>query len=100
MLRAAFQNEPSLDFQLPEARAAMKAALASVGAQLGGCHPLLIGGERRETGRWITSTNPGNLDQVVGEVAKAGPTEVEAAVEAASCAFQQWRRMSVTGRAS
>jgi 1-pyrroline-5-carboxylate dehydrogenase len=100
MLRAAFKNEPSLDFQQPEARAAMQAALEEVGAQLGRRYPLIIGGEARETGQWLTSRNPGNRDQVVGEVAKAGPAEVEAAVETATCAFREWRKMSATGRAS
>src|SRR3954454_25169608 len=99
-MRNPFVSEPSVDFSIEANRAAMREALATVKGQLGQRYPLLIGGERRETGRWITSTNPGNLDQVVGEVAKAGPAEVEAAVEAANCAFQQWRRMSATGRAS
>ena len=100
MLRAPYQNEPSLDFTQPAAREAMQTALAEVGRQLGQRHKLLIGGEWCETGQWLTSTNPGNLDQVVGEVAKAGAAEVEQAIEAALCAFRDWRRMSATGRAS
>ena len=76
-MRAPFQNEPSLDFSLPENRAAMQQALNEVEAELGRRYPLIINGERRETGEWITSTNPGNPGQVVGEVAKARPQVLE-----------------------
>ena len=99
-LRAAFHNEPSTDFSIEENRAAMKAALDDVRSQLGKRYPLVIGRERRETGEWITSTNPGKPDEVVGEVAKARPQDVEDAIEAATCAFQSWKKMSATGRAS
>ena len=70
-MRAAFQNEPSLDFSIEENRAAMRDALKQVESQLGQRYPLIIGGERRETGQWITSTNPGKPDQVVGELPDA-----------------------------
>ena len=86
-MRAPFQNEPSLDFSLPENREAMKAALRDVESQLGQRYPLVIGGERRETGKWISSINPGNLDQVVGEVARARPKDAEDAIAAATAAY-------------
>ncbi len=78
----------------------MRAALMRVGEQLGPAYPLIIGGERRETGEWITSINPGNLDQVVGEVAKARASDVEDAIAAAEWAFKTWRKMPAEGRAS
>ncbi|HEV2129000.1 MAG TPA: L-glutamate gamma-semialdehyde dehydrogenase [Thermomicrobiales bacterium] len=56
--------------------------------------------EPRETGQWIRSINPGNLDQVVGEVAKARPADVEDAIAAAEEAFASWRKMPAEGRAS
>ena len=99
-LRAPYQNEPYTDFSVEENRAKMREALDAVGKQLGQRYPLVIGGERRETGEWITSTNPGNPSQVVGEVAKGRPEDVEAAVAAAEKAFKSWRKMSATGRAS
>ena len=99
-MRGPFTNEPSLDFSLAENRASMKAALRQVEGQLGQRYPLVVGGERRETGRWIRSINPGNLDQVVGEVAKARPADVEDAIVAAEQAFAAWRAMPVEGRAS
>ncbi|MBX5446305.1 L-glutamate gamma-semialdehyde dehydrogenase [Sphaerobacter sp.] len=99
-MRGPFQNEPALDFSLPENRAAMRAALEQVKSQLGQRYPIVIGGERRETGEWIRSVNPGNPDQVVGLVAKARAADVEDAVKAAEAAYQEWRRMPASGRAS
>ncbi|MDP9369639.1 MAG: aldehyde dehydrogenase family protein, partial [Chloroflexota bacterium] len=99
MMRGAFTNEPSLDFSLEENRVAMRAALAAIEGQLGQRYPLVIGGERRETGDWIRSVNPGNLDQLVGEVAKARPSDAEDAIAAAEQAYASWRRMPVEGRA-
>ena len=49
-MRAPFQNEPSVDFSVEENRAAMREALKTVESQLGQRYPLIIGGERRETG--------------------------------------------------
>jgi len=100
MLREPFQNEPSVDFSVPENRKAMQAALASVEKQLGRRYPLIIGGERRETGQWLKSINPGNLDQVVGEVAVARRQDVDDAIAAAEKAFKTWRTMPAEGRAS
>lgn len=99
-MRGQYQNEPSLDFSLEENRAAMRAALAQVERELGQRYPIVIDGKRRESGKWITSVNPGNPSQVVGEVAKAGPKDVEDAVAAAEQAYASWRYMSAKGRAS
>ncbi|RIK46217.1 MAG: L-glutamate gamma-semialdehyde dehydrogenase [Chloroflexi bacterium] len=99
-MRGAYHNEPSLDFSVPANREAMQAALAHVAGQLGKRYPLIIGGERRETGAWLRSVNPGNLDQVVGEVAKARAADVEDAMRAAEAAQKVWRTTSAEGRAS
>lgn len=100
MLRAAFQNEPSADFSDPAVRDAMQTALAEVGGALGRDYPMIIGGERRESGQWITSTNPGNLEQIVGRVAKASNDDALDAIAAAQEAFRDWRKISAVGRAS
>src|SRR4051812_27692705 len=41
-----FKNEPFTDFNKPENKAAMEAALQKVQAELGREYPLVIGGER------------------------------------------------------
>src|SRR5690349_7311429 len=94
-LRSPYHNEPYVDFNDEGTRQAMLDALACVKSQLGQTYPLIIGGERRETGEWITSTNPGKLDQVVGKVAKARASDVEDAIAAAGAAFKTWRKMPV-----
>ncbi len=99
-MRAPFQNEPSLDFAVPANREAMREALRAVGADLGRRYPLIIGGERRETGEWISSTNPGRHGQLVGEVASARPQDAEEAIAAATATFERWRRLPAKGRAS
>lgn len=99
-MRAPFSTEPSVDFSEPAAKEAMRAALRAVEGQLGQRYPLVIGGERRETGQWITSVNPGKPEQVVGEVAKASAKDVEDAIAAAETAFATWRKMPAEGRAS
>jgi 1-pyrroline-5-carboxylate dehydrogenase len=100
MLREPFYSEPSVDFSVPENRAAMEAALREVEQQLGQRYPLIIGGERRETGQWLKSVNPGDLDQVVGEVAMARRKDVDDAIAAAATAYKKWRNMPAEGRAS
>jgi 1-pyrroline-5-carboxylate dehydrogenase len=99
-MRGPFSNEPGVDFSIDANREAMLQAIAHVGSQLGQRYPIVIGGERRETGAWITSINPGNVDQIVGEVAKATASDVQDAIDAAKCAYETWRRTPAEGRAS
>src|SRR3954452_17122044 len=99
-MRSEFVSEPSVDFAVEANRAAMREALACVESQLGESYPLVIGGERRETGARITSTHPGNLDQVVGKIAKARPSDADDAIAAAQAAAKSWRKMPIEGRAS
>src|SRR5690606_36771936 len=77
-----------------------EAALKKVEAELGRRYPLVIAGERIETDQVITSRNPGNLDQIVGEVSKGSAEHVEQAIKAAWDAFAEWKKMSAEGRAS
>src|SRR5579875_391892 len=100
MMRDPFQNEPTTDFSIPANREEMTRILKEVSSQLGQRYPIVIGGERRETGQWIRSVNPGDLGQVVGEVAKGRPADVEDAIAAAEKAFASWRKMPAEGRAS
>ncbi len=99
-MREPFTNEPALDFAIEEHAVRMQATIDRIGSQLGKNYPLLINGEWRETGDWITSINPGNIDQIVGKVAKAGLDEVEEAFAAARKAWKSWRQVSAEGRAS
>jgi 1-pyrroline-5-carboxylate dehydrogenase len=99
-MRGPFSNEPGVDFSIDANRETMLEAIAHVGTQLGQRYPIVVGGERRETGAWITSINPGNIDQIVGEVAKATASDVQDAIDAAKAAYETWRRVPAEGRAS
>jgi 1-pyrroline-5-carboxylate dehydrogenase len=99
-MRGPFVNEPATDFAIPANRDAMLAALDAVEAQLGRDYPIVVGGERRTTGGWIKSRNPGASQQLVGRVAKAGKQDALDAIAAAQAAFRPWSRMSAEARAS
>ncbi len=99
-MRGPYIPESFIDFSVEANRQKMLDTLEQVKGELGQNYPIVVNGERRETGNWITSVNPGNLDQVVGKVAKARPSDIEDAIVAAGAAMQQWKRLSVQTRAS
>lgn len=95
-----FVNEPSVDFTNEENARKMRTAIEKVRGQLGREYDLIIGGKRMKTGEKIKSLNPARSSQVVGIHQKAGRDHVEPAMNAASKAFESWRRTSVEERAS
>src|SRR5438094_8941789 len=94
-----FRNEPFTDFTKEENAAAMRAALAKVQGELGNEYPLVIGGERINTGATLDSINPANRTQVVGKFHKATKELANKAVETAYETFQTWRNVPTTERA-
>jgi len=98
-MRPEFKNEPLVDFSQSANREAMEKALAQVEKELGKRYPLIIGGERVETGEWFDSINPANPRQVVGRFAKADQAMAKRAVEVANKAFQRWRSVEPEVRA-
>jgi 1-pyrroline-5-carboxylate dehydrogenase len=87
-----FRNEPYTDFNLPEHRARMQAALTRVRAQLGRPYNLLVAGERIDTPNKLTSTNPARPDEVIGVHAMATPELAARAIETAWANFPKWSR--------
>lgn len=96
----SFKNEALTDFSKPENLQAMKAAIEKVRGELGREYPLLIGGKKVVTKDKITSTNPAKPSEVIGVFQKAGPEEVEPAINAALKAFETWSRTSFEERAA
>ncbi len=94
-----FRNEPILDFSLAENREPLEKALAAIVAGVPEERPIVIGGERISTGRWIDSRDPGEPERLLGRAACAGPPEVERAVAAADVAFLTWSRAPPPRRA-
>ncbi|HSD72023.1 MAG TPA: aldehyde dehydrogenase family protein [Thermoanaerobaculia bacterium] len=60
--------------------------------------PLRIGGEEVTTGAWIDVRSPWS-GELLGRVAKAGPAEVERAIEAAAGGFEETRALPAYRRA-
>src|SRR5438270_14012423 len=94
-----FRNEPFTDFTKEENAQAMRAALDKVKSELGREYPLVIGGERIQTGDTLDSINPANRSEVVGKFHKATKDLANQAVEAAYKAFQTWRNTPAAERA-
>ncbi|MCA0971329.1 L-glutamate gamma-semialdehyde dehydrogenase [Halobacillus litoralis] len=93
-----YKHEPFTDFTIEENKKAFEEALKKVEKELGQHHDLLINGERVRTDAVITSTNPANTKQVVGTVSKANSELAEQAIQAASDAFDGWRKWSARAR--
>ncbi len=95
-----FKNEPFLDFTDERNAEAMAAALAKVEAELGREYPLVINGERMQTGDLLHSYNPSSFKQVVGRVHRATQELADQAIRAANEAFKSWQYTAAEHRAS
>jgi 1-pyrroline-5-carboxylate dehydrogenase len=100
MSLAPFRSEPTLDFSVAANRSAFTDSLARVRARLGRDYPLVIGGERVETGELVQSYNPAHPEQVIGRHAAGRKEEVERAVLAGWQAFPGWSRTPVEERSA
>jgi 1-pyrroline-5-carboxylate dehydrogenase len=100
IMASEFRNEPFTDFTKEENASAMRAALSKVQSELGREYPLVIGGERIETGDFLESINPANRTQVVGRFNKATKELANRAVEEAAKAFETWKNTPAADRAA
>jgi len=94
-----FVTEPFFDWRNEENTRQMRAAIAKVRSQLGREYDLIIGGRRIRTAEKIKSVNPAKPSEIVGIHQKAGPEQVEPAMQAALEAFESWSRTPVEERA-
>ncbi len=94
-----FRNHPLTDFQVPENRRKMEAALQEVQSQLGREYDLRIDGASVRTEKKIVSTNPSCPSEVVGAVSRADAALAEKAIQAAGKAFRSWSRVPPEVRA-
>jgi len=94
-----FVNEPFTDFSQEPNAAAMREAIANIESQFGRDYPIIIGGKRYTTGDMLASPNPSNFDEVVGLVHKATVDLTDKAIDEATKAFQEWKRVDPLVRA-
>ncbi|PYT08797.1 MAG: L-glutamate gamma-semialdehyde dehydrogenase [Acidobacteria bacterium] len=96
---AEFRNEPLTDFKQDESRRAMRQALEKVAKELGRTCPLVIGGERVESGETFVSIDPSDPTRAIGRFQKGTPQHADKAVRAAAEAFESWRWRTAEERA-
>jgi len=93
-------NEPVLDYEPgSDEKEELKAVLAEMAATPVDI-PLIIGGEEVRTGNTEPITSPHDHSLKLGQWHKAGPAEVQAAIEASAEAWVTWSRMNWSDRAA
>ena len=93
-------NEPILNYAPgSRERAELKVKINELRSQVINI-PLIIGGKEVRTGRTADIVIPHENKKVIGRYHKAGPKEVEMAVQAAAEARQTWGRMPWHARAA
>ncbi len=97
---APFQNEVIKTFADPADAAAMRAALERVKARFGEHYPLVIDGRKIETEKKIRSINPARPSEVVGLISSASKDQAREAIDAASRAFETWKKTPAAERAA
>jgi 1-pyrroline-5-carboxylate dehydrogenase len=94
-----FKNEPATDFSNPANAAAIEKAFSKVESEFGQQLDLVIGGEHLKTKDKRPSIDPGKTDRVVGYQSMASEADVDRCLDAASKAFESWRRVDPETRA-
>ncbi|MBU1163560.1 MAG: proline dehydrogenase family protein [Proteobacteria bacterium] len=89
--KGPFLNEPLFNWAFSENRKGFEKALKKVRKEFPCKVSLFIDGKKKKAEEEIQSTNPNDLNEVVGISASAGEKEAEQAVSAAKAAFSQWR---------
>jgi 1-pyrroline-5-carboxylate dehydrogenase len=94
-----FKNEPFTDFSQPAHQQAFEAALSKVESRFGEQLDLVVGGEHSKTAEKMPSLDPGKTDRVVGFQCAATVADVDRALDAATRAFESWRKVDPDTRA-
>jgi 1-pyrroline-5-carboxylate dehydrogenase len=94
-----FHNEPLTDFSNESNAAQMREAISAVESQLGREYPLIIAGKQYTTGDLLASPNPCNYDEVIGLVHKANVEMADLAIDNATAAFREWKKVAPEVRA-
>ena len=94
-----FKNEPLRDFARADHRAQMAEAVEQVRQSLGQSYQGTIGGQSVGASEQLVSHNPGQPDQVVGQVASLSAEHADQAVAAAQGVRKAWASTSPDERA-
>ena len=94
----SFRNEPVRRFTRSVECEGLAQAIGQVRLELGQQYPLIINGQRVDTSATITSVNPANPAEIIGETAMAGTVDADAGVKAAKEALTGWRQQTAVER--
>ena len=95
-----FRNEPFTDFANPENRERFEEALAKVESRFGEEVPVVVAGERIETGKLLDDVNPADRSQVLSRHHLADQPAAEKAMAAALAAQPAWGALPPRERAT
>jgi 1-pyrroline-5-carboxylate dehydrogenase len=93
-----FRNEPFTDFSVPANKAAFEMALEKVQKSLPIEGKIRIDGKTVSGKNTFASINPADKSQVIGRFVEGTVEDADAAVEAASKAFEAWSRTPTAER--
>jgi 1-pyrroline-5-carboxylate dehydrogenase len=93
-----FTNEPYTDFSKSANRRKQQQAVAKIEATLGKEYPNIIGGEKATSKEKFSSINPSNPTQAVGIFQKGNSEDAVKALDAATEAFADWKKVRVEKR--
>jgi RHH-type transcriptional regulator, proline utilization regulon repressor / proline dehydrogenase / delta 1-pyrroline-5-carboxylate dehydrogenase len=88
------------DYAVSQHRQAANAALKAVKQQLGKTYLPLINGEFVNTETTLSSVNPCNPTEIVGNVGQISIEQADQAMAAAKVAFETWKRTPASARAT
>ncbi len=94
-----YANEALTDFTQAANETAFRDALALVKSRLGQTYPLVINGQHIALEDTFASVNPARPDEVIGYFANGTAAHADAAIDAATTAFETWKYTPVEERA-
>lgn len=95
----SYKTEPLLDFTNKEVLSKYQDALNLVESYMGETYPIIIDGERIETGNIYVSVNPADKAKVVGNIHQATLENAKLAMEVALKRFEEWKKVKASTRA-
>ncbi|MBU2637795.1 MAG: L-glutamate gamma-semialdehyde dehydrogenase [Nanoarchaeota archaeon] len=96
--KKTFKNCEYRDYKKEENKTRMLKALEKVRGEFGKIYPMLIGGLARMSGPSIYSYNPSKKEELIGLAGKGDVNDAEDALDAATEAFESWKRTPIEKR--
>ena len=95
-----YEPEPAAEWRRADVRAAFASAVRAAAGQRPIDVPAVIDGEKVWTAATLSSVDPGRPAREIARAAACGPTEANAAVDAAMRAFEAWSHTPAQERAA